>query len=224
MKIALIGGTGGIGRGLAYRWSTKHEVIVGSRKIEKSKRACEDYKRCLEEAGITQCKLLTSTNSMAASEADVVLVCVPFEHVRDALEEVVDQLEGKVVISPVVPMRKEGERMVYEPPEEGSAAMFMRALLPESTSLAAAFHSVPAKKLADLRETRTYDVVVCGQERAKRVAFQLARDAEVLRALDGGGLENAHLVESLTPLLINIGKYNSLKNVGLRFISDHDTD
>lgn len=220
MKIALIGGTGGIGRGLAFRWSTKHEILVGSRNIEKSKRACEDYKKCLKEVGITQCKLLTSTNFRAASEADVVLVCVPFEHVRGALEEISEALDGKVVISPVVPMRKEGEKMVYEPPAEGSAAMLMRTLLPESVSLAAAFHTVPANKLADLEETRTYDVVVCGEERAKNVAFQLARDAEVLRALDGGGLENAHLVESLTPLLINIGKYNNLKNVGLNFISD----
>ncbi len=220
MRIGLIGGTGGIGRGMACRWSIEHEVIVGSRSIEKSKLACEEYRSKLEKVGIEACHLITSTNSKAAEMADVVVMCVPFAHVAHTIEDIREMLEHKVVISPVVPMEKVNGRMTYAPPDEGSAAQLMRQLLPESTSLAAAFHTVPAHLLADLTERRTYDVVVCGEERAKRVAFELSADARILRALDGGGLESAHLVESLTPLLINLAQYNRLKNVGVSFISD----
>jgi len=220
MKIGLIGGTGGIGNGMACRWSTKHEVFVGSRNMEKSRKACDEYRKKLENVGLRGCTLVNYTNRMAAEKADVVVVCVPFAHMSATLKEVGESLEHKVVISPVVPMERVNGKMVYVAPDEGSAALLMRRLLPESASLAAAFHSVPANKLADLESVHTYDVVVCGEERAKRVAYELSDDTGMLRALDGGGLENAYLAESITPLLINLGAYNKLKNVGVSFISD----
>jgi len=212
MKIALVGGTGNIGKGLAVRWASKHDILVGSRLEEKARTCVLEYSR---HAGTT--RLVGCSNESAVEQADVVVLCVPFEYVTTTIESVRHVIEGKCVISPVVPMRVSSNRAEYTPPEEGSAALLVRTILPESTSLASAFHTVPAEGLVNPEEG--YDVVVCGEEEAKKVAFELAIDAN-LRPFDGGPLENSPLVESLTPLLINVGRYNNLKNVSIKFLYD----
>jgi len=217
MKIALVGGTGNIGRGLALRWALKHEVLIGSRSEEKARACVLEYSKHLDAARLIGCN-----NVDAVSLADVVVLCVPFEYITTTLESVKHVIENKCVISPVVPMRRLSDRVEYAPPEEGSAALLIRKLLPESASLAATFHTVPARSLTKTEGEKVYDVVVCGEDRAKKIAFELAIDAN-LRPFDGGPLENSPQVESLTPLLINLGIYNNLKNVGIKFLYN-DTD
>jgi NADPH-dependent F420 reductase len=92
-------------------------------------------------------------------------------------------------------------------------------MIPESTELVAAFHTVPARKLANLEMELDYDIGVCGNSmHAKEIVFDLVKDISNMRPLDIGPLETAGMIESLTPLLINIAARNEMKDVSLKFI------
>ncbi|MHC1575895.1 MAG: Rossmann-fold NAD(P)-binding domain-containing protein, partial [Methanosarcinaceae archaeon] len=107
----------------------------------------------------------------------------------------------------------------YMTPGEGSAAQEMAALLPDGVELVSAFHNVPAKELADIDRDLEFDVLVCGNNmRSKKIIFNLVHSIPVLRPLDLGPLEASVLVESLTPLVINVAMRNKLKDVGIKFV------
>jgi len=222
MRIALVGGTGSIGKGLAFRLSPHHHVIVGSRSEERAKECVADYSAYLKEHGCAH-QLEGCTNTEAATKAEVVVLCIPFKFVKSTIEELEGTLDGKVVISPVVPLAHDGGLAYYNPPSEGSAAQLIRKLLPDNSSLAAAFHTIAAQCLSEVEGEVQRDVVVCGESDAKEVTFSLVKDMG-FRPLDAGGIDKASLVESLTPLLINIGILNGLKDVGTQFVSDNVSD
>jgi hypothetical protein len=192
--IALIGGTGAEGRGLALRFAAAgYEVVLGSRDGARATEAAAALTATLTGAGITS-TVRGAENVEAASAASIVIIVVPYEAHRATLEALAPTLAGKVVIDAVVPMRFErGPRPVEV--AEGSATEQAAALLPAST-VVGAFHNVAAAALADLGETLHQDVLITADDAEAKAAVSalIARcpacarsmRAAALRALRGG--------------------------------------
>ncbi|WP_292517631.1 NADPH-dependent F420 reductase [Methanoculleus sp.] len=216
MKIGIVGGTGDIGEGMALRLSPNYDVIVGSREETKAIATCDLCRASLEERDLA-CSLLGVTNQRAVDEADVVVLAIPFKHVAPTLKALTG-FEEKIVISPVNPIERT-TYFYYAPPPEGSAAMMIRGMLPPGTVVCAAFNNVAANRWQMLDEALDYSVAVCcDDEGAKRTVMELVNSVSSLRAYDAGPLRAASLVESVTPLLLNIARFNKLRDVGLKFV------
>ncbi|WP_406660649.1 NAD(P)-binding domain-containing protein [Methanolobus sp. ZRKC3] len=239
MKIAILGGTGQIGRGFALRWGQKHDVIVGSRSAEKAEAAASEYSGILKEHGLPT-HIEGTDNKTAAENADVVILAIRYNQLESLMELIKPVLDKQIIVSVVVPMEKnmcyirQGSEHTTVPinseefntnyfcfsrPESGSAAQDVAAMLPEDVDLVAAFHTVPAKKLANLEIEPEFDIGVCGNSMlSKEVIFDLIRDIPNMRPLDIGPLETAPMLEALTPLLINVSARNKMKDTSIKFI------
>lgn len=218
MKIAILGGTGSIGEGFALRWAEKHEILLCSREIEKAVKAAGDYSGTLLSKGLLCCGITGCSNETAIGDADVVVLSVPYQGVVPLLKTLKPYFENQIVISLVVPMKK-NKWFEYTPPKQGSAALEIQEILPETVKVVSAYHNVSAKKLAALDLSLDYDVVVCGDDDgAKRTVMELTHEIKNLRPLDGGGLESSYMIESLTPFLINLAIRNRLSDLGVKFV------
>lgn len=229
LKIAILGGTGNIGEGMVLRLAlqnlmtdgVKNEVIIGSRSRETADEAAKQALSELENCGFDTSKIIITgnTNLEAAKAAELIILTIRFDHVLPLLDESREALENKIIVTPVVPMAKEGNLFIYKPPAEGSAALAIQKKVPESTKVVAAFHNIPAGKLKDIVKCKAvHDAIVCSDDaEAKKLVMELARNMGCLRPLDGGPLNQASTMESLTPLLINLAKLNGLKDLGMNF-------
>ncbi len=221
MRIALLGGTGDIGEGLALRWAhdTDHEIVIGSRDPEKARSKAEDYETEIENRG-GETKITGFENGMAADRADVVVLAVPAYHIADTIEAVEDELaEGDILITPATGMKRDEDGFHYHRPGAGSVTKIAVEAAPEGVPVVGAFHNLAAGRLTDLDAELGIDtLVVADDESAKSTVTSLAEDIEGLRALDAGSIANAAEIESLTPLLINVAMNNSgLHDLGVRF-------
>jgi len=201
--VALIGGTGAEGRGLALRFAAAgHEVVLGSRDGARAAEAAAELTATLSAAGIAAA-VRGAENVEAAAQASLVVIVVPYEAHRPTLEALASALAGKVVVDAVVPMRFErGPRPVEV--AEGSATEQAAALLPAST-VVGAFHNVAAAALADLGETLHQDVLITADDAdAKAAVSALVASVPGLRAVDAGPLRYARFVEGITLLLVGI--------------------
>jgi len=215
MKIGIVGGTGNIGEGLALRLSNKHEIIIGSRTPEKACESIENTVRLLEERGIS-CSCIGSSNQEAVDRGDIVIISVPYKHLLPTLTPL-SGFENKTVITPVNPMTKK-DFFSHDPPKEGSAAMLIRSILPGNACIVAAFNNISAQKWKNLDEELDYSVAVCSDdEEAKKVVMNLVNEIPKLKAFNAGPLEMASVVEGITPLLLNIARYNKMRDVGIQF-------
>lgn len=229
LKIAILGGTGNIGEGMILRLALqnlmlegiKNEVIIGSRSRETAEEAAKQALTELENSGfdISRITITGNTNHEAAKTAEIIILTIRFDYALPLLDEIRDAIENKILITPVVPMAKEGSIFVYKPPAEGSAALAIRANVPQTTKVVAAFHNVPAAKLKDIVKCKdVYDTIICSDDaEAKKFVMELTRNMGCLKPLDGGPLKLANTVESLTPLLVNLAKLNRLKDLGINF-------
>jgi NADPH-dependent F420 reductase len=213
MKIAVLGGTGHLGKGLVLRLaSLGYEVIVGSRSIEKAEAKAKEYSEIL---GV---KVTGLTNEEASKLCDIAILAIPWKHAFSTAEALKDKLNNKIVVSPVVPMEKVNGTFTYVNLPEGSAAEKIASIL-KNSRVVSAYHNIPAKKFANLNAEFEWDVAVCGDdEEAKRVIIEITNEIRGLRALDAGSLANSRIIESLTPLLINIAIKNNMKELGVRFV------
>ncbi|WP_254861694.1 NADPH-dependent F420 reductase [Halovivax gelatinilyticus] len=222
MRIALLGGTGDIGEGLALRWArdTDHEILIGSRDPEKAREAVETYEDRLADHGATG-DLKGFANEMAADRADVVVLSVPPYYAGDTVEAVADRLDAEtILVTPAVGMKGDEDGMHYHPPGAGSVTALVAQRAPDEVPVVGAFHNLAAGKLAAIDVEIDLDTLIVGDDAdAKRTVTQLAESIEGLRALDAGPIANAAEVESVTPLVINIAKYNDdLSDVGAKWI------
>ncbi len=218
MKIAILGGTGSIGEGFALRWAEKHEILVCSREIEKAVDVASDYTNILSNKGILCCGIKGCGNEDAIKDADVVVLSVPYQGVVSLLEKLSPLFKDQIVISLVVPMKK-NKLFEFTPPKQGSAALEIQEILPISVKVVSAYHNVSARKLANLELNLDYDVVVCGDDdEAKKTVMGLTSEIKNLRPLDGGGLASSYMIESLTPFLINLAIRNKLSDLGVKFV------
>lgn len=216
MKIGIVGGTGDIGEGMALRLSPKYDVIVGSRDETKAIATCDTCRETLEVRGL-ECSLIGVTNQRAVDEADIVVLAIPFKHVTPTLKALTG-FENKIVISPVNPIERT-TYFYYAPPPEGSAAMMIQGMLPPSATVCAAFNNVAANKWKMLEEELDYSVAVCcDDEDVKQTVMDLTNTVSSLHAYDAGPLAAASIVESVTPLLLNIARFNKMRDVGVKFV------
>lgn len=214
MKVGMIGGTGEIGQGVALRLSQNHTVFMGSRMAEKAQATCELCGFALKVLGLPF-DLVPTTNQGVVDSADIIIFSIPAEMLEKTLSSV-KGLEGKIVISLMNPMIR-AEYFKYNPPVEGSAAMQLQKLLPES-KVVAAFNNIPAGKWQKLSEPLDYTVCVCSDHAdAKATVIELVNSISKLKAYDAGPLAVSATVEAITPLVINIARFNKLKDVGVYF-------
>ncbi|MDD1653400.1 MAG: NADPH-dependent F420 reductase [Methanomicrobiales archaeon] len=215
MKIGIVGGTGEIGEGLAMRLAPRHEVVIGSREAEKASASSTECMGILRGRG-TPCILRGVTNQEAVDHGEVVILAVPFTHLALTVSALTG-LEKKVVISPVNPMQK-ADIFFFAPPPEGSAALLLRKLLPPGTRICTAFNNVAANRWRALDEPLDYSVAVCGDDaEAKQVVRQVVESVPHLKAFDAGPLAVSPMIESITPLLLNIARHSKLKDLGVQF-------
>ena len=164
-----------------------------------------------------KCSLAGVTNQRAVDEADVVVLAIPFKHVTPTLKTLTG-FEGKIVVSPVNPIERTNY-FYFAPPPEGSAAMMIKGMLPESATVCAAFNNIAANKWKVLDEELDYSVAVCcDDDGAKQKVMEIVNTISSLRAYDAGPLATASIVESMTPLLLNIARFNKLRDVGVKFV------
>ena len=200
--LAFLGGTGPEGRGLALRYALSGEaVVIGSRDGERAANSAQELSESAPGASITG-----AGNLAAAEQAEVVFITVPYEAQRPLLEGLGDALADKLVINVIAPLAFEKGRARAITVEEGSAAEQAQSLLPRS-KVVGAFQNLSAVELLDPGHVMQGDVVVCGGDReAKERVMGMVGVIKELRAVDGGGLENARYVEELTALLLNINR------------------
>jgi 8-hydroxy-5-deazaflavin:NADPH oxidoreductase len=201
--IAVIGGTGPQGKGLAYRWARHgHAVIVGSRAEDRAEQAAAEIRARVADANVRGAE-----NAAAAAAGDVVVLAVPYDGHDDLVKDLAAVLAGKTVISCVNPLGfdKQGPYGLDVP--GGSAAETAAALVPEA-AVVGAFHHVSAVSLWGDEEYLDHeDVLVCGDDRdAKQIAIGLARAVTGRDGVDGGALRLARQLEPLTAVLISINK------------------
>jgi NADPH-dependent F420 reductase len=221
MQIALLGGTGDIGEGLALRWAadTNHHVVIGSREAERARTKADEYETELSSRG-RDVTVGSGANPDAAASADVVVCSVPAYHLADTIAAVADRLaDGAVLVSPAVGMKRDEAGFHYNPPGPGSVTALAAEAAPDELPVVGAFHNLAAGKLADLDADLDWDTpIVADDEGAKETVSELAAGIEGLRPIDAGGIANAAEVESLTPLLINLAANNArLHDLGVRF-------
>lgn len=211
MRIALLGGTGDIGEGLALRFGfhTDHEVIVGSRDADKAAAKAEEYETELDSRGV-DCTVEGYGNMVAAAKASVIVAAVPPYHIADTIEGVADGLDdGDILVSPATGVKRDDEGFHYHPPKAGSVTRIAADATPDGVAIVGAFHNLAAGRLANLDAELGIDTFVVGDDPdAKDIVTRLAEEIEGLRVLDAGGIANAAEVESLTPLLINVAANN----------------
>ena len=221
MRIALLGGTGDIGEGLALRWGydTDHEVIVGSRDPDRAREKADEYETELDSRGV-DCTIKGFENGMAADRARVVVLSVPPYHIGDTTEAIAGGLDdGDVLVTPAVGIKRDADGFHYHPPSAGSVTRLVADVAPEGVSVVGAFHNLPAGRLANLDAELGIDTVLLSDDPdAKETVRMLAEEIEGLRAVDGGSVANAAEVEAVTPLLINVAENNDgLSSLGVRF-------
>jgi len=216
MKIALVGGTGDIGTGFALRWAAKNEIIIGSRKAEKAEEAAKGVSEALGGKAI-----LGMDNGTAIEASDVVVLCVPFEHLASVTSDLKSSYSDQIVISPVVPMSYNGKHFQLDPPSQGSAAMQAKFMLPDGMRIVSAFHTICAAALQDREKELKADVLICSDdEEALNTVIGLTQEIKSLRPLKAGPLAVSSLVESLTPMLLNVARRNRIKDAGIKIVSE----
>jgi hypothetical protein len=211
IQIAVLGGTGKEGGGLAYRWAhAGYSMIIGSRDAEKARRAADEINKAL---GIDSVRGLS--NEKAASEADIIILSVPYSAHQSTLESVREWVAGKTLVDVTVPIVPPHLTTVTLPAGR-TAAQEAQILLGESVRVVSAFQNVSALHLKDLEHVASCDVLITGDsEEAKQEVIALAESAG-MRGIDAGPLANAIVAESLTPMLMGINKRYKTKSAGIR--------
>ena len=211
MVVAVIGGTGKEGFGLAVRWARAGQrVIIGSRSPEKAREAAERA----GGLGVEE-QVAGLLNRDAAAVAEIVVLTIPYAGQAAILGDIRAAVRGKIVVDTTVPLWR------YSPPEldippAGSSAQQVQMLLPDSRVIAA-LHSVSAVKLNRFDEPLKEDVLVCGDDAAAKAAVNGLIEALGMRPLDAGGLAEAVTVERLAALIIGMNQRYRRKAIGVRF-------
>ncbi len=216
-KIAILGGTGAEGTGLANRLARAGEdVVIGSRDAARAK---EMAQRLRGEIG-GSARIEGMDNTAAAAQCEVAFLTIPFSGQAALLKQLKSVWKpGTVVIDTTVPLMASvgGSPMRMLGVWQGSAAEAAAELLPAGVSIAAAFHNLSAELLAGDAPVEC-DVIVCSDDdKAKQVAMELAHKIPGVRALNGGKLEQARVVESVTSLLIGLNIRYKVHSAGVRF-------
>lgn len=209
--IAVIGGTGKEGKGLALRWANAgYEIIIGSRDPARATNTAHELNTILGTPNVRGLG-----NADAARAAEMVVMSVPYEAHAATLNTIAAAVQGKILIDVTAPLDPENKKKALRVPE-GSAAQAAQQRLGSNVRVVAAFQNISYTHLSDLREALESDALVCGNDReAKRQVIELARAAGIA-AFDAGPIENAVVAEGLTAVLININIQFKIKHAGIQ--------
>ncbi len=216
--VAILGGTGDQGLGLAYRFAAAgRPVRIGSRKQQRALDAANQVRERTASADLAG---LENAEATRAAAGGIVIVSVPFEHTVGTIKSIRDALEpGTVLVSMGVPLATAvgdvAGRTVGV--SQGSCAELIDSLVPDEIPVISAFQNVAALRLLALDEPVECDVIVSGQKPARQRVMALCDDIPGTRAIDGGPLYNARYVEQWTALMIGINiRYKLREGTGLR--------
>jgi 8-hydroxy-5-deazaflavin:NADPH oxidoreductase len=211
MRIAIVGGTGREGRGLALRWAKAgHAVSVGSRDAERAKAYA------VELSALGFGTIEGGDNAAILKDAEVVLLSVPYPAHGDLLRTLRPHLEGRIVIDITVPLQPPRVREVHIPAGQ-AAALEAQEILGDGIKVVATLHHVSSIHLADAAHTIDCDVLVCSNHDDARAKIIALLGDLGLRGLDAGSLRNAVALEALTPVLLHLNKKYAVPGVGIRF-------
>jgi NADPH-dependent F420 reductase len=206
-KIAVLGGTGAEGSGLAYRWGhAGYAVVLAPRWAVGAAETARD---------LGAPNVAGTSNAAAAAACDIAVLTVPFTAQLATLAEVKDSLAGKILIDVTVPLVPPKVSVVQLPPE-GSAAARAQGLLGPGVKVVAAFHNVSAHHLKDLDYKIDCDVLVCGDDAAAREETVRLIAAAGMRGIHAGALANAAAAEAMTSVLIAINRRYKVPAAGIR--------
>ena len=214
--IAILGGTGDQGLGLALRFAAAgRPVVIGSRKLDRAVRAAEEVATAVPGARVEGLE-----NAAATARAPIVILSVPFEHSAATVKMVREAfVPGQILVSMGVPLATaigDGATRTIEI-WQGSCAELVAALVPAGVEVVSAFQNVSAHRLQELAESVECDVIVSGPQGARSRVMELCKLVAGLRGIDGGPLSNARIVENLTALLIGLNiRYKTPEGLGLR--------
>ena len=208
-SIAILGGTGDLGGGLARQWSRAgYNILIGSRTLEKGRAAAGALLGEFPDLNVSG-----HENLDAATQADLVVLTVPFEHQISTLATVKPGLIGKILIDVTVPLRPPKVGTV-QLPEGGSAAQMAQAFLGEKVQVVSAFQNVGAQHLNE-DHAIACDVLVTGNRRAARDTVITLVEAVGLKGWHAGTLANALVAEALTSVLITINRHHRINGSGI---------
>jgi hypothetical protein len=214
--IAILGGTGDQGLGLALRFARAgRPVVIGSRKLDRAVTAAEEVRGAVPDADVVGLE-----NADATRRAPIVILSVPFEHTASTLKGLRDVLaEGQILVSMGVPLATAiGDGAVRTIGVwQGSCAELAAALVPKGVAVVSAFQNVSAHRLQHLEDEVACDVIVSGAKEPRQRIMALCGLVPGLRAVDGGPLANARMVEAWTALLIGLNvRYKVPEGLGFR--------
>ncbi len=226
MKIAILGGTGDLGIGLAIRLSRYHDVIIGSRDKEKAINQAKEYasKAILAYQNEVKGRIEGMKNEEAVKEADAIILSIPPNAVYEFLEKIKGEINKEaVIISPIVPVSKQDRKFVYNPslirPGAKSAAEEISKIL-NTNKVVSSFHTIPAKKLADPYAILNYDLLYCANNQNSIEKFlEITKHIDQhLNPLYVGDLGLSDLIESITVTILNISLNTRKWNLSIKFI------
>ena len=223
MKIGIIGGTGGMGKGFALRWCKKHEVIIGSRDAERAITAANEYLSLAKDAyGNINGIISGKDNLSVAKESDVLVLSIPYGNIDATCSQLLPEISDQcVVISPIVPMTKTdvGFECIAIKDNKTFSHQTVEKHMKDKTKLVSAFHVISEKKLINPTLALDYDIFVAGDSKESvEVVNGLINEIEGLRPIYLGPGTLAYLVEMCTPLLLNAMIRNKMKNPGIKII------
>jgi len=223
LKIGIIGGTGGMGKGFAIRWCINHDILVGSRDAERASKSAEEYTNTAKEAyGKINGSISGNDNVSIAKESDVLILAIPYENIDSTCSQILPLIKDScVVISPIVPMTKTELGFEFIPIKENKPFSYQLVVkhMKDKSKLVSAFHVISEKKLVNPTLTLDYDIFVCGDDQnSVNVVNGLINEIKGLRPIYLGPGSLSYFAEVATPLLLNAMIKNKLKNPGIKII------
>jgi hypothetical protein len=223
MKVGIIGGTGGMGKGFALRWSKNNDVIIGSRDASRASSSAEEYTNLAKESfGEINGTITGKDNLSVAKESDVLVLSIPYENIDSLCSVILPEIkESCVVVSPIVPMVKTDVGFEFIPIKENKPYSYqlVSKYLKDKSKLVSAFHVISEKKLVNPTLVLDYDIFVCGDgKESVEVVNGLINEIKGLRPIYLGPGELSYMAEISTPLLLNAMIRNKIKNPGIKIV------
>ena len=212
--IAIIGGTGNLGQGLAYQLAKRgYSIVIGSREAAKAEASARELTQRVGTA------IVGTDNAAAATAGSIVILTVPWAHHRGTLEAIRDAVQGKIFVDTTVPLVPPRVARV-QLPAGGMAAEQSQAFLGEGVRVVSAFHNVAAAHLQDDDAHHDSDVLVCGNNREARDQVVELATAIGMRAWHAGPIENSAVAETLTSALIFMNRFYKIRGAGIRITGE----
>jgi len=223
MKVGIIGGTGGMGKGFALRWSQNHDVIIGSRDAVRASESAVEYTKIAKESfGDIKGSISGNDNVSVAKDSDVLILSIPYDNIDSVCSGILSEIKDTcVVVSPIVPMTKTdvGFECVSIKDNKPFSYKLVSNHMKDKSKLVSAFHVISEKKLINPTLELDYDIFVCGDDKESvQVVNTLIDEIKGLRSIYLGPIELSYLAEMSTPLLLNAMIRNKIKNPGIKII------